>query len=474
MSDELLYLSATELRDAYGSGRVSPVEVVDAVLARIAELQGTVNAFVTVCGDDARTAAKEAEAALSKGEAAGALAGIPYSLKDLVPTKGVRTTFGSAVFADHVPGRDAVAAARLKAAGGILLGKTTTSAFGHKAVTTSLVSGVSRNPWNLERTCGGSSGGGAAAVASGQGPLAVGTDGGGSVRIPASVCGVVGLKPTLGRVPQDSAPDLFGTLSFIGPMTRTVADAWLMLSAMAGPDASDPWSRGQPALPDPPFPEAPSLPGDLKAAWFPLLGNSLIDGGVKRVVEEAVEALSGLGLRVEPEEDVLEAGDAMWRAIGYSSQYARMASHLRSTPDLIDPSLKANMEEGMRVSGRDLQNGLFARSGIYRAVETVFEEFDLLITPTLAAPPPAADFDAHRDIEIEGARAGTLRAAWYAYTHPFNMSGHPAITLPCGRTGDCLPVGMQLVAPWYREDRLLRVAAAFERARPWAHERPDI
>lgn len=474
MSDELLYLSATELLDAYGRGRVSPVEAVDAALARIEALQPTVNAFVTVCGDDARKAARDAEAALSSGEGMGALAGVPYSVKDLVPTAGVRTTFGSAVFRGNVPDRDAVAVARLKRAGGILLGKTTTPALGHKGVTTSLLSGVSRNPWNLERTCGGSSGGAAAAVASGQGPLALGTDGGGSVRIPASACGVVGLKPTLGRVPQDSAPDPFGTLSFIGPMTRTVADAALMLSVMAGPDASDPWSRGQPALPGPPFPETPPPPGNLRAAWFPLLGNSVIDGGVKGVVERAVRNLSGLGLDVEPEEDVLEAGDAMWRAIGYSAQYARMASHLEATPDLIDPSLKTNMEEGMRVGGPDLQNALFARGGIYRAIERVFGSFDLMVTPTLAAPPPAADFDAHEDIEIEGARAGRLRAAWYAYTHPFNMSGHPAITLPCGWTDDGLPVGVQLVAPWYREDLLLRVAAAFERAHPWADRRPGV
>ena len=474
MSDELLYLSATELLDAYRSKRVSPVEVIDTVLVRIQELQPTVNAFVTVCHDDARKTAQDAEAALSSGEGEGAIAGIPYSVKDLVPTKGVRTTFGSAVFGDNVPNHDSVAAERLMGAGGILLGKTTTPALGHKAVTTSLVSGVSRNPWNLERTCGGSSGGAAAAVASGQGPLALGTDGGGSVRIPASACGIVGLKPTLGRVPQESAPDLFGTLSYIGPMTRTVADAALMLSVMAGPHASDPWSRGQPTLPDLSFPEVPSLPGNLKAAWFPLLGNSVIDDGVKRVVEGAVESLSGLGLGVETEEDMLEAGDAMWRAIGYSAQYARMASHLDSTPDLIDPSLKTNMEEGMQVSGRDLQDGLFARSNIYRAIEKVFEGFDLMITPTLAAPPPVADFDAHQDIEIGGTRAGKLRAAWYAYTHPFNMSGHPAITLPCGWTDDGLPVGIQLVAPWYREDRLLRVAAAYEQASPWAHKRPGI
>ena len=474
MSDDILFLSTTELLDAYAAKRLSPVEVVDAILARIEQLQPTLNAFVTVCGDEAREAARDAEQVLSQGKDAGAIIGIPISVKDLILTKGVRTTFGSAVFADNVPDRDAVAVHRLKAAGGILLGKTTTPALGHKTITSSLVSGVSRNPWNLELTCGGSSGGAAAAVASGQGSLAIGTDGGGSVRIPASCCGIVGLKPTLGRVPQESAPDLFGALGYLGPMARTVADAALMLSVMAGPDTADPWSQGQPPLPESMVAQNTSMPKELKAAWFPLLGNSILDSTIKEIVENAVNDLSGLGVHVEPEEDMLDPGDGMWRSIGYSAQYARMKSHLESTPDLIDPTLRANMEEGIQVSGLDLQRGLFARSDIYRAIETVFEKYDLMITPTLAAPPPVADFDAHEEIVIEGRPAGKLRAAWYGYTHPFNMSGHPAISLPCGWTDDGLPVGVQLVAPWYREDLLLRVAAAFEHAKPWTDKRPDV
>ena len=474
MSDNITLLSATELQDAYATKRLSPVEVADAALARIEQLQPALNSFVTVCADDARNAAKDAEKALSDGDDVGPLTGIPFSVKDLVLTKGVRTTMGSAVFSDNVPNRDAVPVRRLKKAGGVLLGKTTTPALGHKAITTSLVSGVSRNPWNPDRTCGGSSGGAAAAVASGQGPLAVGTDGGGSVRIPSSACGIVGLKATLGRVPHESAPDLFGSLSYTGPMTRTVADLALMYAAMAGADAADPWSQGQPPLPDLSFTKRPSMPKDLKAAWFPLLGNSLIDSGVKTCVEAAVANLSGLGLQVEPEDDILEPGDAMWRVIGYSAQYARMAPYLDSSPDLIDPTLRKNMEEGMKVSGVDLQNAIFARSNIYRSFETIFERFDLMITPTLAAPPPAADFDAHEDIVIEGKPAGKLRAAWYGYTHPFNMSGHPAISLPCGWTDDGLPVGMQLIAPWHREDLLLQVAAAFEQAHPWADRWPQI
>ncbi len=473
MSNDVTLLSTTQLLDAFRAKSLSPVEVTDAVLARIEDLQPKMNAFVTVCTDVARKAAKDAEAALSKGEG-GALIGVPFSVKDLVPTAGVRTTFGSAVFSENVPAHDAVSVQRLKEAGGILLGKTTTPALGHKAITTSLVSGISRNPWNLDRTCGGSSGGSAAAVASGQGPLAIGTDGGGSVRIPASACGIVGLKPTLGRIPQESPADLFGTLSYIGPMTRTVADAALMFAIMGGPDACDPWAQGQPAMPDLSITKDASVPTDLKAAWFPLLGNSALDNGVRTAVEGAVSVFTDLGLNIELEEDVLEPGDGMWRTIGYSAQYARMVQHLEATPDLIDPTLKKNMAEGMKVTGVDLQKALFARSNIYRTIEKIFAKYDLMITPTLAAPPPAADFDAHEEIVIEGKPAGKLRAAWYAYTHPFNMSGHPAITLPCGWTDDGLPVGVQLVAPWYREDRLLQLAAAFEEAQPWADKWPNM
>jgi aspartyl-tRNA(Asn)/glutamyl-tRNA(Gln) amidotransferase subunit A len=474
MSDDITYLSAIELLDAYSNRQLSPVEVVDASLARIENLQPTVNAFVTVCAENARRAAMEAEKAYKNNGDSGTIGGIPFSAKDLIQTEGVRTTLGSAIFSDNVPDTDAVVVQRMKESGGILIGKTTTPALGHKAITSSLISGVSRNPWNLDHTCGGSSGGAAAAVASGMGPFAIGTDGGGSVRIPASCCGTVGLKPTLGRVPNEFASDLFGSLSYTGPLTRTVADAALMLTTMTGPDGGDPWSRGQPRLPDLAAMTEPSLVKHLKAAWFPLLGNSELDSEVKSIVEAAVAELPALGIDVDLAEDVLDSGDAMWRAISYSAQNARMAEHIESNPDLIDPSLRTNMEEGAKVSGLDLQQGLFARSNTYRAIERVFDQYALMVTPTLAAPPPFANFDAHDEIIINGNMAGKLRAAWYAYAHPFNMSGHPAISLPCGWTDNGLPVGIQFIAPWYREDLLLQVATAFEQARPWADKRPHV
>src|SRR5262245_25844503 len=226
---------------------VSPLEVVEAVLARIDALQPTVNAFMTVTAGEARETARRAEAAVMAGDPLGPLHGVPFSVKDLLFTKGVRTTMGSHIFADQVPSDDAVPVRRLREAGAILIGKTTTPEFGHKPFTDSPLFGTTRNPWDLSRTAGGSSGGAAAAIATGQGPLALGTDGGGSIRIPAACCGIVGLKPTLGRVPHVHQTDLFGTTSYIGPMARTVTETGACFDAIVGFDAGDPYSQAEPA-----------------------------------------------------------------------------------------------------------------------------------------------------------------------------------------------------------------------------------
>src|SRR5712692_5655730 len=243
----MIQTDALTLAQRIRTKQLSPVAVVDAVLQRIDALQPSVNAFITVTADEARDAARRAEAAVMAGERLGPFHGVPFSVKDLLFTKGVRTTMGSRIFADQVPAEDAVPVRRLQEAGAILIGKTTTPEFGHKPLTDSPLFGVTRNPWDLSRTAGGSSGGAAAAVATGQGPLALGTDGGGSIRLPAACCGIVGLKPTLGRVPNIHAGDLFSTVSYVGPMTRTVADAAACFDAIVGFDAGDPYSRPEPS-----------------------------------------------------------------------------------------------------------------------------------------------------------------------------------------------------------------------------------
>src|SRR5882762_681615 len=249
MTDELAFATAAELAALIARRAVSPVEVVEGVLARIAKTQASLNAFITVCSEEARAAAREAEAAIMRGAAFGPLHGVPFAVKDLVNTAGVRTTFGSVALADNIPTADSPAVARLKAAGAALVGKTTTPEFGHKCFTEAPLFGRTANPWDLSRTPGGSSGGAAAAVAAGLAPIGIGTDGGGSSRIPAACCGIVGFKQTLGLVPHDLTPDGFGNQSHITPMTRTIMDTALMLQAMAGPHRCDPHSLGL-AVPD--------------------------------------------------------------------------------------------------------------------------------------------------------------------------------------------------------------------------------
>src|SRR6266404_6852031 len=303
MPDDLAFTSAAELAALIAQRVVSPVEIVDIVLDRIEKTQPTLNAFITVCADDARTAAKGAEAAVMRGDTLGPLHGVPFAVKDLVNTKGVRTTFGSVALAENVPSADSPAVARLKTAGAILVGKTTTPEFGHKCFTEAPLFGRTANPWDQSRTPGGSSGGAAAAVAAGLGPIGIGTDGGGSSRIPAACCGVVGFKQTLGLVPHDLTPDGFGNQSHITPMTRTVMDTALMLQAMAGPDPCDPHSLG---LPAPDFVSGAKAEGDLRGvriAWRPLLGNSMVAGEVRTACEAALTAFTALGAIVEPVAD---------------------------------------------------------------------------------------------------------------------------------------------------------------------------
>jgi aspartyl-tRNA(Asn)/glutamyl-tRNA(Gln) amidotransferase subunit A len=446
---------------------VSPVAVVDAVLARIDALQPTVNAFITVTADDAREAARRAEAAVMAGDPLPALHGVPFSVKDLLFTAGVRTTMGSAIFADQVPMEDAVPVRRLRGAGAILIGKTTTPEFGHKPLTDSPLFGVTRNPWNLSRTAGGSSGGAAAAVASGQGPLALGTDGGGSIRIPAACCGIVGLKPTLGRVPHVHQADLFSSTSYIGPMTRTVADAAACLDAIVGLDGRDPYSR-----PEPEQDRADVAVRGLRIAWLPRVGNRLVDPDVLAACEGAVRHLEQAGAQVDIVEENWAALEDAFLVVLQAGLAARIGPHMAKFGDRVATSLRETVERGARWSGADWATALGQRSAVYRRVHALFERFDFLITPTLSRPALDAHHDAFEPIAIDGDAAGSIRGAWYPYDWPFNLSGHPAISLPCGWSRDGLPIGLQIVGPWHTDRRVLALAAHLERERPCARPMP--
>ena len=446
---------------------VSPVAVVDAVLHRIEALQPTVNAFITVTADEAREAARRAEAAVMAGEPLGQLHGVPFSVKDLLFTKGVRTTMGSFIFAEQVPGEDAVPVRRLREAGAILIGKTTTPEFGHKPLTDSPLFGVTRNPWDLSRTPGGSSGGAAAAVASGQGPLALGTDGGGSIRITAACCGIVGLKPTLGRVPHVHQADLFSTSSYIGPMTRTVADAAACLDAIVGFDPGDPYSRPEP----PDDPRGVEVRG-LRLGWMPRVGNRLVDGETLAACEAAVRHLEGQGARVETVEEDFAAFEPIFLVFLQGGLAARIGSHMAKFGDRVAKSLRESVERGAGWSAVDWGHALGQRTVVFRRVQALFRRFDVLVSPTLSRPALAADHDPFQPITIGGEAAGSIRGAWYPYTFPFNLSGHPAVSLPCGWSSDGLPIGLQIVGPWYGDRRVLALAAHLERERPCARPIP--
>jgi aspartyl-tRNA(Asn)/glutamyl-tRNA(Gln) amidotransferase subunit A len=446
---------------------ISPVAVVEAVLQRIEALQPTVNAFVTVTADEARAAARRAEAAVMAGDRLGPLHGVPFSVKDLLFTKGARTTMGSLIFADQVPTEDAVPVRRLREAGAILIGKTTTPEFGHKPFTDSPLFGATRNPWDLSRTAGGSSGGAAAAVATGQGPLALGTDGGGSVRLPASCCGIVGLKPTLGRVPHVHQADLFSSTSYIGPMARTVAETAACFDAIVGFDPRDPYSRPEPSD----DPRELAVRG-LRIGWLPRVGNHLVDPEVLGECEGVVGYLEGQGAHVETLEEDLSAFERTFLIGLQAGLAARVGPHMAKFGDKVAPSLRESIERGAQWTAVDWVNALGQRTAMYRRVHGWLQRFDFLVSPALSRPALPVDHDAFRPITIAGQVAGSIRGAWYPYLWPFNLSGHPAVSLPCGWSSDGLPIGLQIVGPWYGDRRVLALAGHLERERPCARPMP--
>lgn len=465
---ELCYMPALELGEAVRAKKVSPVEVVDAVLARIERLNPTLNAYCTVTAAAARAAAKEAEAVVIRGDALGTLHGIPVSIKDLVATKGVRTTHGSKLYDQFIPDDDAPVVERLKRAGAIILGKTNTPEFGHKAITDNLLFGPSRNPWRLEYTPGGSSGGAAAAVATGLGPLAVGTDAGGSIRIPASCCAIFGLKPTLGLVAM--APTFGGleTLSHTGPMTRTVRDAALMLNSMVGADPRD--------LSSLPAVETDYLAGlergiqGLRVAWTPDWGYAAVDPDVRQIAEAAAKRFTDLGCQVEEAHSGFADPAETYQVLSTASRAARVADRWPAERDRVDPSLAVQIEAGMRWSAVDFVRASNVRRMLNDVFVRFFSHYDLLLTPTFAAPPPPVKIEAHE--EIAGRKV--TRLGWLAFTFPLSLIGYPAASVPCGWTREGLPVGLQITAPRLADALVLRASAAFEALAPWAHKRPPI
>jgi aspartyl-tRNA(Asn)/glutamyl-tRNA(Gln) amidotransferase subunit A len=470
--EDLRFLSASAAAALIRRRALSPVECVAAVLEAIEASQPTLNAFVTVCRDRATAEAREAEAAVARGAPLGPLHGVPVSVKDLVDTAGIRTTHGSFVFADHVPAHDAVGVARLRAAGAIVVGKTTTPEFGHKGLTDSPLTGVTRNPWRHDVTPGGSSGGAAAAVAAGLGPLGLGTDGAGSIRGPAACTGIVGLKPTRGLVPHEAAGDVFASNAYAGPMTRTVQDAALMLSVLAGPDPRDPWTLGGRGL----APVSPMLGGSdltgVRIGYVRRMHNRLVDDEVQGATDGALKALAALGAEIDEVDEAIDWVEYEGRVLYQTGFAARVAPLLERWRYRLDPSLLAFAEWGRGFSMLDLRAAESARTRLYQAVQCLFARFDFLVSPTTARPPLPVTFKATDEVTINGEPCGLTRQSWTAYQYPFNLTGHPAVSIPSGFTRDGLPTGLQIVGRWWADLDVLRVAAAFEQARPWAARRP--
>ena len=467
-SAELCWMTAVELAAAIRRKKVSPVEVVDAVLARIEKLNRTLNAYCTTTADLARREAKAAERALMrKGERLGPLHGVPFSIKDLLITKGVRTTWGSKLYADHVPEEDAPAVERLKAAGAILVGKTNTPAFGWIGATHNLVFGITRNPWNPERTPGGSSGGAGAAVAAGMAPLAVGTDGGGSIRIPSCFSGIFGLKPSFGRVPVYPFSGAW-SLSHAGPMTRTVVDAALMLNVLAGPDERDPHS-----LPGQPIDYVKALRGTLKGlrvAWSSTLGYATVDPEIQAVCQRAAKRFKEFGCKLDSADPGWSSPYEAWKVIFCGGIAARLAPYLPEHRQDIEPGLVRIIEEALKWPPTSYVQAWFDRLTFCDHVRKFFAKYDLLLTPTVACPPFKAGLE--NPTEIAGRPIPDY--GWIPFTYPFNLTGQPAASVPCGFTRDGLPVGLQIVGRRFDDATVLRAAACVERAEPWAGRKPPV
>jgi aspartyl-tRNA(Asn)/glutamyl-tRNA(Gln) amidotransferase subunit A len=474
MSDEFAWLGAAEIAALIRDRKASAREVMQSMLARAEKAQAALNCFITLCADEALRDARAADEAVARGEALGPLHGVPLHAKDLVNTKGVRTTFASLMYADNIPANDAVAVARLKAAGAILMGKTTTPEFGHMPFTEAPLFGRTCNPYDPRRTSGGSSGGAAAAMAVGVGPLAIATDAGGSTRIPAACCGVVGFKQSLGLVPHDMAPDTFGNMSYITPTTRTVMDTALMLEAMGGADPSDIHSFGASTEG---LVAAARGEGDLKGlriAWRPYVGNTVVDSEVLHRCEQVADALGDLGATVEPMGDDMEPTEPMWLVVSTALWNARFADQLPKWRDKMSPTLVRQMSGGGQHTAEMLARAALQRTAIYRKVQGWFDRYDLILMPTLSRTALPIEERLFDPIEIEGKIAGSIRKAWYPYTHPFNLTGNPAVTLPAGLHSDGLPIAVQLVARRGADAALLRAAAIFERAHPWDEIRPKV
>ena len=470
MSADLAFMSAVELAQNIREKKISSLEATENFFQRIDQLDSQLNSYLTLCRDQALADARAADEAVQKGSELGPLHGVPISIKDLELTKGVTTTMGSAWFRDRVPDLDSIVVERVKASGAIILGKTNTPEFGLSGTTENKLGEPCRNPWNTERTPGGSSGGAAAALAAGLCSLSMGTDGGGSIRIPASFTGLFGIKPTQGRVPRYGGygRPAANHFSQSGPITRTVADSALLLQVVAGPDSRDVTSIRQPA-PDFSAGLADGVKG-MRLAWSRDYGFAAVDPEVVQVTERAAKLFAGMGATVEDANLKLDDPfDTFWNIFATASytSYGHLFDEGRN--ELTDYGV-TSMEHGRTVTGADLSRAIYDVDRLGRQMEEFFDDFDLLISPTMAVPA----FPIKQRPSVIGGREVDPFWGFVPFTYLINITGQTAASVPCGYSSDGMPIGLHIIGPKGSEAKVLQASAAFEQAQPWAGKRPGV
>lgn len=473
---EICKMSGTEQARIIREKEASPVEVVDAIFKRIEDLNPKLNAFCTLDEEGARKAAKLAEEKIMSGEKVGVLHGVPVAVKDLISTKGMRTTFGSKLYENFIPDEDDICVERLREAGAIIIGKTNVPEFGYQGVTHSDLLGVTRSPWNTELTPGGSSGGSGVAAATGMTALTIGNDGGGSIRIPSSLSGLYGMKGSFGRVPlypgcrDPRYPGASGweSLECNGPMTRTVEDSALMLSVMAGPSHMDRHSLPDEGLDYLNIIKDQDIRG-LRIAWSPDLGYATVDPQVRKITEDAVKVFSQLGCHVEEVHPGFKVTpEEFWTLVARDTDLAGLRKTAKENDGLLGSTMMSFIQNDY--TAEELTNAHMLRQEVNMKMSKFMENYDLLLTPTLAVPP--FEVGINGPTEIDG--RSVHESHWLSFVFPFNMTGQPAASIPAGWTESGLPIGLQIVGRHLDDRTVLRASAAFETAKPWANRWPEI
>jgi len=457
-----MVLARTHMNDRAKAGSIE--EAISGTLDRCERSQSDLNAFARIDRDGALATARKLDA----GEQSGPLAGIPISVKDILNVSGLPTNWGSRLMQDAAPAvADTVAVARLRAAGAVIIGKSTTTEFAHTMMGSSPLTGLTVNPWNANITCGGSSCGGGVSVAAGLVRIALTTDAGASTRLPAACTGVLGLKPTLGRIPHDLVPEGFANFIHLGAITRNVSDMALALETMAGPTLSDPHSLAVPPVDISRINARAGDPAGKRIGLIMRTGNARISRTMSDTIRRVASNFEKFGASVSEIEWTIDNPEPTWRILQQSNWAARLGKQIDEVESKIEPSLAEGVRTGLSYSGPDLQGALNRRTTIFRHVQKLFEDFDFLLTPVMSREPLDAMHKPLEPISIDGEAVGDMRREWTPYLNLFDLSGHPAISVPTAISDSGVPLAFQLVAPWYEEAGLLAAVAFYEQQHPW-------